>query len=118
MLTVRPRPSTSQTRFNHIGQAVNPLLQESIFLSALDVFFACLPNPSAGLACRVGEVLGLNEERASWCVAKRRPELVSWGNEGGAAVKGWKVGRGRLEAKVSNQGQSLYLAMGSLCSSH
>ena len=97
-------PSTSQVRFSVAGQAINPLLQESIFLSALDVFFACLPNPSAALAIKVGEVLGLNEERASWCVAKRRPELISWGAEGGAAVKGWKVGRGRLEAKVSNQG--------------
>lgn len=100
------RPSTSQKRFNEQGQAINPLLQESIYLSALDIFFASLPSPSPALALKVGDVLGLNDERAEWCLSKRRPELVSWGGEGGGVVKGWKVGRGKLDARATNQGAS------------
>ena len=84
---------------------MNPVVQEEIFIEACDVFFGSLPKVSAVGALAVGNELGLNDDRALWCLERRRPELILVGGEDGGEVKAVRIGRGKLKCKKTKQGR-------------
>ncbi|CED83314.1 AAA ATPase containing von Willebrand factor type A (vWA) domain [Phaffia rhodozyma] len=83
------------------GSFVNPIVQEEVFIEALDVFFGSLPKQNVARAIAVGAQLGLNEERAEWCMEKRMPEVRTIGNEDGGEVKAVRFGRVKLDCRKS-----------------
>ncbi|KAI3625290.1 hypothetical protein CBS9595_000651 [Malassezia furfur] len=64
----------------------NPLVQESVFLDACDLFFAALPDAAVAstslspftqsLLLTLAEALHVSPERARWALEQRVPELV------------------------------------------
>ncbi|KAG0149859.1 hypothetical protein CROQUDRAFT_39244 [Cronartium quercuum f. sp. fusiforme G11] len=73
---------------NQVLQSVgfNPIVQESIFLEAVDVFLASsdrlmsesetLKDADLSIAISLGSHLGLNEERTKYCLYQRTPDFI------------------------------------------
>ncbi|KAH8913594.1 P-loop containing nucleoside triphosphate hydrolase protein, partial [Atractiella rhizophila] len=95
----------SCTSFTSLGS--NPVLQDHIFLDALDLFFSANEKTEEmSMLFRLGSILGINKDRVEWIVSSRKPEVVkndvatdAFGVESSIENSFLEVGRSRLPCK-------------------